>query len=133
MPHFDFRPAQAPRDDFTVHGLRVGYRTEANITPVVSDVSFTVSPGQILGVAGESGSGKTTAVLASIGYQAGSAIRLSGSAALGDTLICDLPLSERRELWSRRISYVAQEAANSLNPAFRIGTQLIEVLEVHAR
>jgi peptide/nickel transport system ATP-binding protein len=132
MPHFDFRPAQAPRDDFTVHGLRVGYRTEANITPVVSDVSFTVSPGQILGVAGESGSGKTTAVLASIGYQAGSAIRLSGSAALGDTLICDLPLSERRELWSRRISYVAQEAANSLNPAFRIGTQLIEVLEVNA-
>ena len=99
--------------------------------PVVSGLSLEAAPGKIIGVAGESGSGKTTAVLAAIGYQPPSAVRLDGESHLGDIGVFTLSPEERRRLWAKRISYVAQDAAGSLNPAFRIGTQIREVLEVN--
>jgi peptide/nickel transport system ATP-binding protein len=98
---------------------------------VVAGVSFEVAPGRIVGVAGESGSGKTTAVLAAIGYQPAAAVRLGGASGLGPQDIFALSPRGRRRLWASRISYVAQDAAGSLNPAFRIGTQLGEILEVN--
>src|SRR5215212_356608 len=129
MPGFE--PDQTSRDRFVVRDLGVGFRTLSGIVPVVSGVSLEATPGKIIGVAGESGSGKTTAVLAAIGYQPPSAVRLDGESHLGDAAVFALSREERRWLWARRISYVAQDAAGSLNPAFRIGTQLREVLEVN--
>ena len=130
---FGSEPGRATRDRFIVRDLGVGFRTESGIVPVVSGVSLEASPGKIIGVAGESGSGKTTAVLAAIGYQPPSAVHLSGEARLGDAAISTLSPEARRQLWARRISYVAQDAAGSLNPAFRIGTLLHEILEVNAK
>ncbi|MCC2626428.1 MAG: oligopeptide/dipeptide transporter, ATPase subunit [Thermomicrobiales bacterium] len=129
MPGFE--PDRAARDHFVVRDLGVGFRTPVGIVPVVSGISLEAAPGKILGVAGESGSGKTTAVLAAIGYQSPSAVRLDGESHLGNAAVFALSPAERRWLWARRISYVAQDAAGSLNPAFRIGTQLREVLEVN--
>jgi peptide/nickel transport system ATP-binding protein len=128
------RPSElaAPgRDRFAVRDLGVGFRCPDGIVPVVSGVDLEVIPGRIVGVAGESGSGKTTAVLAAIGYLPGAAALLSGEARLGETAVFDLAPEGRRQLWARRVSYVAQDAAGSLNPAFRIGTQLCEVLTVN--
>jgi peptide/nickel transport system ATP-binding protein len=125
-------PALETQDRFIVRDLGVGFRTGSGIVPVVTGVSLEAAPGKIIGVAGESGSGKTTAVLAAIGYQPPSAVRLGGDSRLGDAAIFTLSSEARRQLWARRISYVAQDAASSLNPAFRIGTQLREVLEVNA-
>jgi peptide/nickel transport system ATP-binding protein len=126
-----FKPDRVTRDHFVVRDLGVGFRTPVGIVPVVSGISLEAAPGKILGVAGESGSGKTTAVLAAIGYQSPSAVRLDGESHLGNAAVFALSPEERRRLWARRISYVAQDAAGSLNPAFRIGTQLREVLEVN--
>jgi peptide/nickel transport system ATP-binding protein len=118
-------------DRFVVRDLSVGFRTPVGVVPVVSGVSLEATPGRIVGVAGESGSGKTTAVLAAIGYQPGASVRLGGEARLGEAAVFTLSAEDRRRLWASRISYVAQDAAGSLNPAFRIGTQLREVLEVN--
>ena len=126
-----FKPERATRDRFVVRDLGVGFRTPSGVVPVVSGLSLEAAPGKIIGVAGESGSGKTTAVLAAIGYQPPSAVRLDGESHLGDIAIFTFSPEERRRLWAKRISYVAQDAAGSLNPAFRIGTQLREVLEVN--
>jgi peptide/nickel transport system ATP-binding protein len=125
-----FEPSGRDRQ-FAVRGLSVGFRTPAGVVPVVSGVDLTATPGRITGIAGESGSGKTTAVLAAIGYLPGAAVRLGGDSSLGDTSILALDRDARRRVWATRISYVAQDAAGSLNPAFRIGAQLREVLEAN--
>lgn len=124
-------PEGVEGEHFSVRNLTVGFRSSAGTVPVVSGISLEAAPGRIVGVAGESGSGKTTAVLAAIGYQPASAERLSGGAYLGSTALFTLGTADRRRIWARRISYVPQDAAGSLNPAFRIGTQLCEVLQVH--
>lgn len=129
MPTSSVQEARTSSEAFAVRGLGVGYRTEMGVVPMVANVDLDVQPGTILGVAGESGSGKTTAVLAAIGYQASAAVRLAGESRLGETAIFELNAQQRRRLWSQRVSYVAQEAAGALNPAFRIGTQVVEVLE----
>ena len=129
MPTFE--PDAARRDGFIVRDLAVGFGAPSGVIPVVAGVSLEAVPGRIIGVAGESGSGKTTAVLVAIGYHPASAVRLGGQAHLGATAVFDLSAEERRRLWASRISYVAQDAAASLNPAYRIGTQLREVLEIN--
>ena len=107
-----------PRDPFVVRDLAVGFRTASGVVPVVSGVSLEAVPGRIVGVAGESGSGKTTAVLTAIGYQPAGAVRLGGDAHLGDVPIFRLSAEERRRLWADRISYVAQDAAGRSTPPF---------------
>ena len=119
------------RPAFTVQDLGVAFRSAEESLQVVARFDLVLRPGRIVGIAGESGSGKTTAVLAAIGYLPGSAVRLSGQATIYDTNLFELDPDGRRAIWARQISYVAQDAAASLNPAFRIGTQLTEILEVN--
>jgi ABC-type glutathione transport system ATPase component len=116
---------------FEVRDLAVGFRSIDGVTPIVAGVSFDVRQGRITGIAGESGSGKTTALLSAIGYPLGGAVRLDGHVRLGDVTIEGLTPLARRRLWATRVSYVAQDAAGALNPGYRIGTQLSEVLRVN--
>jgi peptide/nickel transport system ATP-binding protein len=98
---------------------------------IVDDVSFTIAPGEVLGLVGESGSGKTTAALALLGHTRRGAEIAGGEVRIGDQEVLKLDRAARRRLRGRVISYVPQDPAASLNPALRIGTQLIEALEVH--
>ena len=98
---------------------------------IVDDVSFSIQPGEVLGLVGESGSGKTTAALALMGHTRRGAEIAGGSVRVGDADVLTLNRSQRRELRGRVISYVPQDPAAALNPALRIGTQLVEALEVH--
>lgn len=101
---------------------------------ILKDVSFELEPGRILALVGESGSGKTTAGLACLGHfraglkHTGGEIRMSGTGSSSNML--DLPEPERRKLRGGTISYVPQDPALSLNPAIRIGDQILEVLQV---
>jgi peptide/nickel transport system ATP-binding protein len=98
---------------------------------VVDDVSFEIEPSEVLGLVGESGSGKTTVALTLLGHSRRGAEIVGGSVRLGDTDILQLKPSDRRRIRGRSISYVPQDPAAALNPALRIGTQLIEMLEEH--
>jgi len=104
---------------------------ESTGTPVVSDVSFTIAPGEIFGVVGESGSGKTTVGLALLGHARRGLRIAGGSVRLGEQSILDLSEEQLRRLRGTLVSYVPQDPASSLNPALRIGLQLREVIEAH--
>ncbi|TML20910.1 MAG: ABC transporter ATP-binding protein, partial [Actinobacteria bacterium] len=98
---------------------------------IVDEVSFSLTPGQILGLVGESGSGKTTVGLAILGHCrrgvrfAGGAVRIAGEDVLAKSDV------ELRSMRGRVVSYVPQDPASALNPAVRIETQLMETLEAH--
>ncbi len=98
---------------------------------IVDDVSFSIAPGEVLGLVGESGSGKTTAALALLGHTRRGAQIAGGEVRVGDQDVLKLDRNQQRRLRGRVVSYVPQDPASALNPALRIGTQLIEALEVH--
>jgi peptide/nickel transport system ATP-binding protein len=115
-------------EGFEIQDLAVAYAGVSGVTPVVGGVSLRARPGRITGVAGESGSGKTTAVLSAIAYLPPGARRLGGAVRLHGQSILDLEPVVLRRLWASEISYVAQDAGAALNPARRIGSQLEEIL-----
>jgi peptide/nickel transport system ATP-binding protein len=98
---------------------------------VVDEISFTVQPGQVLGLVGESGSGKTTVALALLGhFKRG--LRLGGGQVRVDGRdILALPERELAKLRGRTIAYVPQDPASALNPVLKVGTQLREVFKIH--
>ncbi len=112
-----------------VEGLRVVVARSG--VEIVDDVSFSIAPGEVLGLVGESGSGKTTVGLAVLGHARRGAEIAGGSIRFDGADIVRLDPSARRRMRGRVVSYVPQDPAAALNPALRIGTQLIEVLEEH--
>lgn len=114
---------------FSVQDLHVTFGS----AEVVGGVTLAVPRGAVTGLAGESGSGKTTAALASIGYTPPGAKRTGGSALLDGVDVLKLSAEERRRVWATKVSYVGQDAANAFNPTMRIGSQFREVLGVNRR
>jgi peptide/nickel transport system ATP-binding protein len=116
-----------------VRDLSVGYvRRDRSINRVVHGVSFVLEGGKILGLAGESGCGKSTTALAVLGYRSPGSRILAGSSFLNQTTdLLALPSAARRAIWGKQVAYVAQNAALALNPAMTIGRQLAQPLAVH--
>ncbi|MBD0291388.1 MAG: ABC transporter ATP-binding protein [Thermoleophilia bacterium] len=123
----------APGDPvLRVEGLTIGYvRADGQPNTVVYDASITLRSGRILGLAGESGCGKSTTALAAIGYRAPGARILEGRALLGEIDLLTLSTPQLRSIWGRRVAYVAQSASQALNPAIPVGRQLAQPLSLH--
>lgn len=100
-------------------------------TPIVSDVNFSVFPGEIVGVVGESGSGKTSIANALLGDARSGAVISGGSVFVDGQDILALGESERQKMRGAVIAHVAQDPALALNPMLRIGSQLDELIAVH--
>jgi len=112
----------------SVRGLKVDYKVDAGTVAAVDDATFTVPSGAIVGLVGESGCGKTTVARALTRIIAGNA-RISGGEAIFDGRdILGLPEGEMNRLRWRDIAFIPQSAMNSLDPVYRVESQLREVL-----
>jgi len=111
-------------------------RVEAKVgpkryAPIVKDVSFAIAPGEVLALIGESGSGKTTIALAALGYSRPGCRIASGRIFLEETDVLSMDRESLRKLRGGRISYLAQSAAATFNPALTIGEQVTESAVLH--
>jgi peptide/nickel transport system ATP-binding protein len=98
---------------------------------VVKNVSFSVAPGEIVGIVGESGSGKTLAARSIMALEPPAIRRTAGSIRFEGKDLVQLPPGELRRLRGSRIGMVFQEPMTSLNPSMLIGRQLDEGLALH--
>jgi peptide/nickel transport system ATP-binding protein len=114
-----------------VCGLGIAYRSSGRLQPVVGDVSFALAPGEVIGLAGESGCGKSTVARAAIGWLAGNAVATAGQVLYRGEPLLGAPGGRLRALWGRDLAYVPQEVSSGLNPSRRIGGQLGEMLALH--
>ncbi|MEN9704398.1 MAG: hypothetical protein RLZZ393_277, partial [Pseudomonadota bacterium] len=112
-----------------VDGLSVAFGADRR---VVDGVSLSLRRGEIHGIAGESGSGKTQLLLALLGLPPAGA-RIGGSARLNGEQLVGAPESRLRSLRGNRVSIVFQDPMTALNPQLTLGLQMTEVLQVHGR
>ena len=112
-----------------ISGLTLGIG--AGLPPVVDGVSFSVAPGEIVGIVGESGSGKTLAARAVMGLLPPPVRRVGGSIRFEGRELTSLPPAAMRALRGARIGMVFQEPMTSLNPSMLLGRQLDEGLALH--
>jgi peptide/nickel transport system ATP-binding protein len=116
----------------SVKNLRVEFPTRRGALVAVDDVSFDIQAGEVLGVVGESGAGKSltgTAVIGLLeppGRIAGGEVRLKGER------IDNLPRESMRSIRGKRIGMVFQDPLTSLNPLYRVGEQIIETIRTHS-
>ena len=113
-----------------VRELSVSFTTESGTVSAVDRVSLTLAPGEIVGIVGESGCGKSVTAMSLTGLLPRSA-RVSGSATLQGTELIGAPEAVLRAARGKKIAYIFQEPMTSLNPVLTVGRQIGEVLQVH--
>ena len=114
-----------------VKNLTVQYSTRGGEVSAVDDVSFTVEEGETLGLAGESGSGKSSLAVSLMKLLPENGRILGGKILFRGMDLAPLSEEEIRPYRGRRIAMVFQAAMNSLDPVCRIGDQIVEVLQTH--
>ena len=114
-----------------VRNLRVEFPTRRGTLVAVDDLSFEISPGEVLGVVGESGAGKSLTGMAIIGLLDPPGRIAAGEIRLEGQRIDSLPAEAMRRIRGKRIGAIFQDPLTSLNPLFTVGEQLIETIRVH--
>ncbi len=114
-----------------VRGLKTYFYTEDGVVKAVDGVDFNVKPGEIVAIVGESGCGKSVTSLSIMRL-----VGIPGKIVEGEIIfkgenILDLPDAEMRRIRGDRISMIFQQPTSCLNPVFRVGDQISEVLEIH--
>ena len=116
----------------TVDGLGVEFKTDDGVVRAVDDVSFSVAPGETLGIAGESGSGKSVTNLALMGLIPKPPGRIVGGRALFQGVdLLTMPAEQLRKVRGRKIAMIFQDPMTSLNPLLTVAEQLTEMTQLH--
>ena len=114
-----------------VCSLRVEFPTRNGTLVALNDISFEIAPGEILGVVGESGAGKSLTGAAIIGLLDPPGRIASGEVRFDGRRIDNLPYDEMRKVRGRQIGAIFQDPLTSLDPLYTIGQQLIETIQTH--
>jgi peptide/nickel transport system ATP-binding protein len=114
-----------------VENLRVELPTRRGVLTAINDISFAIAPGEVLGVVGESGAGKSLTGAAIIGLLEPPLRIAGGRIALAGRRIDNLPSEAMRRIRGREIGAIFQDPLTSLNPLYTIGRQLVETIRTH--
>ena len=114
-----------------VKNLRVEFPTRHGTLLALDDISFTIAPGEILGVVGESGAGKSLTGAAIIGLLEPPGRIAAGQVLLDGRRIDDLDADAMRKIRGKQIGAVFQDPLTSLNPLYTVGRQLVETIQTH--
>jgi peptide/nickel transport system ATP-binding protein/oligopeptide transport system ATP-binding protein len=114
-----------------VEDLRVSFATEEGVVKAVDGVSFDLNAGEILAIVGESGSGKSVTALTVMGLSRGPNARIDGSVRLEDKELVTLDEDELRSFRGERVAMVFQDPMTALNPVYKVGDQIVELIRTH--
>ena len=114
-----------------VRALRVAFRTPDGVLEAVCGLSFSVDRGHVLGIVGESGSGKSVATQTVVGLTRGA--RVTGEALFEGRNLLAMSPDELRSVRGRGIAMVFQNPLSSLHPLYRIGWQIVEMIQAHEK
>ena len=114
-----------------VKNLRVEFPTRRGTLVALDDVSFDIAPGEVLGVVGESGAGKSMTGAAIIGLLEPPGRIARGEVLLEGRRIDNLPYEQMRQIRGRQIGAIFQDPLTTLNPLYTIGRQLAETMTTH--
>ncbi len=115
----------------SVDGLTVQFPTRRGTLTAIEDVTFDVAPGEILGMVGESGAGKSMTGAAVIGLLEPPGRISAGQIRLEGQRIDNLSPAQMRRIRGRQIGAIFQDPLTSLNPVLTVGEQLIETIQTH--
>lgn len=117
-----------------IENLRLYFDTEEGTVKALEDVNLTVNEGEIVGVVGETGSGKSITAMSILRLIPSPPARmLAGKIWFEDQEISSLDEEKMREIRGKKIAMIFQEPMTSLNPTFTVGEQLCDVLMTHAK
>jgi oligopeptide/dipeptide ABC transporter ATP-binding protein len=114
----------------SIADLNVTFRSDDGPVKAVRHVSFEVSPGEVLAVVGESGSGKSVTALAIMGLLPRSAT-ITGSANFDGVELIGMKREDLRKIRGNDIAMIFQDPMTALNPVFKVGAQIGEIVEIH--
>jgi oligopeptide/dipeptide ABC transporter ATP-binding protein len=114
-----------------VDDLRVTFATEDGEVQAVDGVSFDLAPGEVLAIVGESGSGKSVTAQTITGLTRAPNARITGSVTYRDRELNGLDDDQLRDVRGEEIAMVFQDPMSSLNPVYRVGDQITEMIHAH--
>ena len=119
-------------DILEVRDLKTVFRTRRGEIHAVNSVSFSLKPGELLGVVGESGSGKSVTMMSLLGLLPSPPAEICGGTVTFDgRLLLSLTPAEMRQVRGKEIGFIFQDPMTSLNPVFTVGFQIMEILHKH--
>jgi len=116
-----------------VENLKVNYKLERAEVLAINNISFSVDEGEIVGIVGESGCGKTTVAKALLGILPANGRVSGGQINFKEWDLAKLSEGEMRRIRWKEIAMISQSAMNSLNPVYTIGNQIVEAIQVHEK
>jgi len=122
-----------PEPLLEVKDLKVSFPTEDGIVKAVDGLSFSIQPGETLGVVGESGSGKSVTFLTVMGLTNRKSAIVEGQVIFQGQDLLTLPPEELQEIRGRKIAMIFQDPMTSLHPFYRVGDQIAEAILAHEK
>ena len=124
-------PDRFPKPLLNIENLKIEFPTRRGTLVAVDDISLAINPGEVLGVVGESGAGKSLTGMSIIGLLEPPGRIAAGRIYLNGRRIDTLPYDTMRQIRGKEIGAIFQDPLTSLNPLFKVSEQLIETIRTH--